>query len=211
MVHEQFQEGDYKEEYDILFDDHSSIVGRNSIDVFNSDEFKRRRCERLYFTYRSKELDNQIEIKLYNSLLTLMDSTVEISSKDREWYHSICNEILTIVNEVEKQKLNITLGVKYFGPMIIGVIEGLVFSSSLDKIFLNAFTNSQSSAVAVLSSIIFMWLNSYFFGLIEKAYPNIEFSFGPIYLNKSQKIRNSLGIVIPFLFDLIFFVLGFIV
>ena len=67
LVHEQFQEGDYEEEYNILFDDQSSISSKNSIDVFRTDEFRRRRSERIWLMYRSKGLNNQIEIKLYMS------------------------------------------------------------------------------------------------------------------------------------------------
>lgn len=210
LVHEQFQEGDYEEEYNILFDDQSSISSKNSIDVFRTDEFRRRRSERIWLMYRSKGLNNQIEIKLYNSFLTLADSTVEISSRDKEWYHSICNEISTIIDEVEKQKINITLGVKYFSATAIGIIEGLLLSFSLNKVFLGMLTDSQFALVGSMSSVIFLWINLYFLGLIEKAYPNIEFAFGPLYLNKSQKIRNSLGIFVPFLIDLVFFSLGFL-
>lgn len=45
LIHKQFQQGDYKEEYELLFDDQSSITGKNNMDVFKSYEFKRRRCE----------------------------------------------------------------------------------------------------------------------------------------------------------------------
>lgn len=208
LVHEQYQPDDYQEEYNILFDDQSSITGKNSIDVFKSDEFKRRRSKHIWFTYRSKGIENKIDIQLYNSLLSVADSTVEISSTDKDWYNSICNKIATIIDEIEMQKFNITFGVKYCGSIFLGIIEGLLLFVTLNRIHPDMFTNSESAIVAGLSSAIFIWINSYFWKLIEKAYPNIEFSFGPVYLNKSQKIRNSLGIFIPFLIDLIFFGLG---
>ena len=44
---------------------------------------------------------------------------------------------------------------------------------------------------------------------IEKAYPNVEFAFGPSYLSKSLKIRHILGIFISLVIDLIFFALGY--
>lgn len=210
LIHEQFQPGDYKEEYDILFDDQSRITAINSIDVFKSDEFKRRRSERIWFEYRSKGFENRIEIYLYNSLLSFGDSKVEISSTDKDWYNSVCNEILTIINEVEKQKFSITLGMKYFASAVLGMIEGLLLSYSLNKILGGMFTDSQFALVISAFGMIFMWINVYFFELLEKAYPNIEFAFGPVYLNKSQKIRNSLGIFFPLLIDLVFFGLGFL-
>lgn len=210
LIHEQFREGDYEEKYDILFDDKSSIIGKNSIDVFKSDEFKRRRCEQLWFTYKSKQFDNEIEVKLYNSLLTSIESSVEIRSTDRDWYNSICNQILTIINEVEKQKLNMTWKVKYIASIIIGVTESILFSCSLDRIFPETLSSSQFAAISSFFSVIFCLINSYFLELINKAYPNVEFSFGPAYLNKSQKIRKSIGILVPFLIDLVFFGLGFL-
>ncbi len=210
LIHEQFREGDYEEKYEILFDDQSSIIGKNSIDVFKSDEFQRRQCEQLRFTYISKELDNEIEVKLYNSLLTSIESSVEIRSTDRDWYNSICNQILTIINEVEKQKLNMTWKVKYIASIIIGVTEGILLSCSLDRIFPGALSSSQLAVISSFFCAIFWLINSYFLELINKAYPNVEFSFGPIYLNKSQKIRKSIGVLVPFLIDLVFFGLGFL-
>jgi hypothetical protein len=54
-----------------------------------------------------------------------------------------------------------------------------------------------------------MSVNLFLFGLIEKAYPNVEFAFGPSYLSKSLKIRHILGIFISLVIDLIFFALGY--
>lgn len=210
LVHEQSQLDDYQEEYEIQFDDQSCITAAKNISVFKSDEFKRRRSERIWFKYRSKEFANKIDISLCNSLLLPIDSTVEISSTDKDWYNSICNEISTIINEVERQRFNFTTGVKCFGMTVISFIEGLLLSFSINKIYGGMFTRSQSAFVASISSVILMLINAYFVDLLAKAYPNIEFAFGPAYLNKSQKIRNSLGIFIPFVIDLILFGLGFI-
>lgn len=208
LIHEQCQPDDYQEEYDILFDDQSSINTTKDITAFKTDEFHRRRSKRIWFTYRSKGFKNKIDIHLYNSLLLENDSTVEISSTDKDWYNSIINEISTIISEIENQKINITVGTKYIGAMVISIFESLIFSNAVEKIFHDIFTNSQFTAIVTFCSMILMLINLYLIGLIEKAYPNVEFSFGPSYLNKSQKIRNSLGIFIPFLIDLIFFGLG---
>ena len=93
LIHKQFQKGDYKEEYELLFDDQSSITGKNNMDVFKSYEFKRRRCERLYFTYKSERLEKIIEIKLYNSVITPIDSSIEIRSDDKDWFNSVFGKI----------------------------------------------------------------------------------------------------------------------
>lgn len=65
LIHKQFQQGDFEEEYVIFFDDKSCIVGKNNMDVFKTYEFKRRRCKRLCFTYKSECLEKSIEINLY--------------------------------------------------------------------------------------------------------------------------------------------------
>ena len=210
LIHEQVQPDDYEEEYNILFDDQSCITGKRSIDVFKSDEFRRRRSERIWFTYRSKGFEKKVEICLYNSLLSPVESTVEITSTDKEWYNSTCNEILTIISEVENQKIKIPYGAKYVGTTIISLVETAIFSYSLERLFPNAFTKSQSNAIVFLCYAILLGVDLWLVELIEKAYPNVEFSFGPVYLNKSQKIRNSLGIFVPFVIDLILFGLGFI-
>lgn len=210
LIHKQFQQGDYKEEYELLFDDQSSITGKNNMDVFKSYEFKRRRCERLYFTYKSERLEKIIEIKLYNSVITPIDSSIEIRSDDKDWFNSICNEISTIISEMEKQKFAITFPVKLYGSLILSSIEGLLISSALDRVFPNVFTRSQSSSLTVAACMVFFLINFYLlFELMRKAFPSVEFSFGPTYLNKSRKIRNSLGVLVPFLIDVIFFAIGY--
>lgn len=210
LVHDQFQQGDYIEEYEVLFDDESCISGADNREVFDSAEFKRRRSKRVWFTYKSKGLKNTVEIKLYNSFLTSANSSVEITSEDRRWYNNLCNEVLSILNEIEKQRFSITYGVKYIGSIIISIIEGLLFACSLNRIFANMFTTSQIIAIGSLSCGLLVIVNSCLFDQIDKAYPNIEFSFGPDYLNKSQKLRKIFGIAIPFLVDVGFFVLGLV-
>ncbi len=210
LLHSQFRTGDYTEEYEILFEDQSSITGNDSVAILASDEFRKRQSQRLWFTYKSKGYDRKIEVRIYNSLLYPNESTVEISSTDRDWYNSICNEMSTIINEMEKQKINITFPIKNLCSMLLGFCESLLFSFSLERIFPSAFTNLQSAVIVGLCCMILVSVNLWLLSLIEKAYPNVEFAFGPSYLSKSLKIRHCFGIFIPLVIDLIFFALGYI-
>lgn len=208
LVHEQFQEGDYREEYEILFDDQSRITGNYSTEVFASDEFKRWRSQSIKFTYRSKDYTNKIDISLYNSVITSSwPSEVEVVSTSQEWYNSICNQLSTVIDEMEKQKIKITTTGKYIASMVLGILETLFLVYSLRTIFIST---AQLTAFTGVFSGLLWGLNAYFLEQIEKAYPNIEFSFGPTYLNTSQKKRKCFGILIPFLIDVLFFVVGLV-
>ena len=194
LLHSQFRTGDYTEEYEILFEDQSSLTGNDSVAILSSDEFRKRQSQRLWFTYKSKEFERRITVRIYNSFRLPTESTIEISSIDRDWYNSICSQMATIINEMEHQKITFST---------------LIFSWSLSRLFPNSFSNSQESAIVGLSCMILMSVNLFLFGLIEKAYPNVEFAFGPSYLSKSLKIRHILGIFISLVIDLIFFALGY--
>lgn len=209
LVHEQFQPEDYEEEYEIWFDDESRITG-NNLDVFKTDEFKRRRSKRISYIYRSKHYDKEIEIRLYNYLVFSVPSEIEICSKDREWFNSICNKILTIVNDMEKQKFSISSSAKLLALLSISTVEGLLLSFSLYNIFSVTITDFDFSIISGILCMILVRINIYFIELIEKAYPNVEFAFGPDYLNKSQKIRKCMWAAAPFAIDLILFALGYI-
>jgi hypothetical protein len=159
LIHNQFQQGDYNEEYNIIFDDQSSITGRNNLNVFKTYEFKRRRCSRLCFTYKSKNLEKSIEIDLYNSVNTLVDSNIEVRSNDKDWFNSICNEISTIISEMERQKLAITFSTKVYGSMVLGPVEGFLVFSAFERVFPNVFTKSQFSSLATVASMILCLIN----------------------------------------------------
>lgn len=210
LIHKQFQQGDFEEEYVIYFDDKSCIVGKNDMDVFKTYEFKRRRCKHLCFTYKSECLEKSIEINLYNSVMTPVNSSIEIRSDDIDWFNSICNEISTVISEIEERKFVITDSTKFFGSLIVSAIETFLTSCAICKIFPNMNTTPKFVFIAMMASIIFLSINYYLlFELMRKAFPSVEFSFGPTYLNKSQKIRNSLGVLVPFLIDVIFFAIGY--
>ena len=105
LLHSQFRTGDYTEEYEILFEDQSSLTGNDSVAILSSDEFRKRQSQRLWFTYKSKEFERRITVRIYNSFRLPTESTIEISSIDRDWYNSICNKMATIINEMEHQKI----------------------------------------------------------------------------------------------------------
>lgn len=104
LLHSQFRTGDYTEEYEILFEDQSSLTGNDSVAILSSDEFRKRQSQRLWFTYKSKEFERRITVRIYNSFRLPTESTIEISSIDRDWYNSICSQMATIINEMEHQK-----------------------------------------------------------------------------------------------------------
>lgn len=105
LLHSQFRTGDYTEEYEILFEDQSSLTGNDSVAILSSDEFRKRQSQRLWFTYKSKEFERRITVRIYNSFRLPTESTIEISSIDRDWHNSICNQMATIINEMEHQKI----------------------------------------------------------------------------------------------------------
>lgn len=41
LLHSQFRTGDYTEEYEILFEDQSSLTGNDSVAILSSDEFRK--------------------------------------------------------------------------------------------------------------------------------------------------------------------------
>ena len=203
LLHSQFRTGDYTEEYEILFEDQSSLTGNDSVAILSSDEFRKRQSQRLWFTYKSKEFERRITVRIYNSFRLPTESTIEISSIYRDWNNSICNQMATIKKSPFPPFAN------YIVSAIASLVESLIFSWSLSRLFPNSFSNSQESAIVGLSCMILMSVNLFLFGLIEKAYPNVEFAFGPSYLSKSLKIRHILGIFISLVIDLIFFALGY--
>lgn len=84
LLHSQFRTGDYTEEYEILFEDQSSLTGNDSVAILSSDEFRKRQSQRLWFTYKSKEFERRITVRIYNSFRLPTESTIEISSIDRD-------------------------------------------------------------------------------------------------------------------------------
>ena len=178
LLHSQFRTGDNTEEYEILFEDQSSLTGNDSVAILSSDEFRKRQSQRLWFTYKSKVFERRITVRIYNSFLLPTESTIEISSIDRDWYNSICNQMATIINEMEHQKITFPPFANYIVSAIASLVESLIFSWSLSRLFPNSFSNSQKSAIVGLSCMILMSVNLFLFGLIEKAYPNVEFAFG---------------------------------
>lgn len=209
LVQNQFKEDDYKDCFDIGFCDGSCIEG-SDMDIFSTDQFKRRTSERIAFTYHSKGYENKLEIKLYNSAVSPLDSEVMIKSTNQDWFDSILNQINTIIEEIETQRIKITDSIKYVGLSIISIVEALILNYSLCKIVLNPIPIELSSILTGVFAMFFSLLNVYFLSKIEKAYPKIEFMFGPEHMNTSKKIRRVFGILMPLLIDLIFFALGFI-
>lgn len=127
LLHSQFRTGDYTEEYEILFEDQSSLTGNDSVAILSSDEFRKRQSQRLWFTYKSKEFERRITVRIYNSFRLPTESTIEISSIDRDWYNSICSQMATIINEMEHQKSPFPPFANYIVSAIASLVESLIF------------------------------------------------------------------------------------
>ncbi len=203
FVHGQAKDDDYEESYEIAFDDDSEISNRGGTDIFASDEFTHRRAKKITIRYASKGYGKRIYINLYNSVLSSLDCEIEITSKDKEWYNSTCNQIKTIIDEIEPQKFCLSQSAKAIISGALGIIEALMLAYTLN----NPGDASRAFFISVYT-LFFASINAWFLDGLSIAYPNIEFSFGPSYLNKSRKIRRALGILIPFLIDLVLFFLG---
>lgn len=205
LFQDQFEENDYEREISLYFSDDSQISGQD-IDVFTADEFKRRLCKIVRFSYASKGFEKRLEIWLYNTAIFDVVGKVEIISSDKGWYDSIINRITTLFGEVEKQKP--VEKYIYFAVGSLSVLEAILFSLSLTKVFSNIFTAGTMPYLSCGSTMLFFLINWRLADQLSKAYPKVEFAFGPEHLNSSKKIRKIVGIIIPFVVDVVFFVLG---
>lgn len=207
LLHDQAQPDDYEEEYEIIFNDQSRIKGERTIDVFRSDEFKRRRSVYIQLTYASRGYEKSVRVTLYDSSVYQSRSTVEISSTDKAWYNRICNEMTTIISEMEGQKLQFVHDLKYLIVILFVLIEWILLSYLLKRFF-PGFTGVLVDFVGFLGIAILGLMNLWFVESVADAYPKFEFAFGPTYLNRSRGIRKSLGIFVPILIEVILVLVG---
>lgn len=205
LFQDQFEENDYEREISLYFSDDSQISGQD-IDVFTADEFKRRLCKIVRFSYASKGFEKRLEIWLYNTAIFDVVGKVKIISSDKGWYDSIINKITTLFGEVERQKP--VEKYIYFAVGSLSVLEAILLSLSLTKVFSNIFTAGTMPYLSCGSTMLFFLINWRLADQLSKAYPKVEFAFGPEHLNSSKKIRKIVGIIIPFVIDVVFFVLG---
>ena len=208
MFKDQYSDDDYERCIRLDFDDESMIQG-DDIDIFATDAFKRRRCMSIRFGYASKSYIRCLKIRLNNSALGVSDSEVEVCSSDQTWYDSMLNRLETIFSEVENQKRF----ARYPGliSIILSNIEAILLCITLFNLL---SVKSKVFAVILLYGVLgsFLWLvNITLIERLKKAYPCIEFSFGPTHLNESLRLRQMIIVAIPFIIDVVFFVIGLFV
>ena len=206
-INEQYKEGDYTKRFTLQFDDKSEVRG-DDLDVFATEAFKRRQCETIRFEYAAKGYDKQITIKLYNKAISILDSQLEVESTDQVWYESMLKRLETILDDAEKQhwvgQFTVPLSI------VLSIIEAALLSVAINKLLPELSQNSLSSLIA-MSIVLICFLNLFLSLRLRKAYPSIEFAFGPMHRNTSFRLKQVIGILIPLVVDVVFFVLGLII
>jgi len=156
--------------------------------------------------------NNKKEIKL---CLTengdVFSSFIEIVGDDLDWVYSIEKKLNELLDAVEPIKFYY----EKYSSLILTIIIMSIGFFCLNLMVLVLNTNYQTFSVYILKFqnldkllqfniiVLLSWLigfiGSIFFPFLEKinqkfsrAFPSIEFDFGPIHLRKSRKIRNYL-------------------
>lgn len=205
----QFSVDDCIGDVTIAFQDGSSISG-DDIDIFEDDSFERRISKKIYIRFKTNDYFNKIRITLYNSAICDYPSIVEIESTDKQWYESAITCVDTIINEIKPQK-NIKDYFEFLIANISTIIETVFFVLILDNFGLFQKLSEVSTIMLTMSFYVAMaGLNFKLVSHIKSLYPNIEFDFGPDFCNKTKKFRKKYAIGLPFVIDLILFILSFI-
>ena len=205
LFEDLFEENDYQREISLYFNDDSQISSQG-IDIFKTDEFRRRLCECITFKYASKGYDRKVEVTLCNSaIMTHSTSKIEIFSKDKEWYDRTINRFITILNEVEHQK-----PIEKYSNIIttvLSTVESSLLFFTLIKLSPGSYDNTMPFLMACIM-ISVLCFNYSLMAQLCKAFPRVEFAFGPAHLNPSKRIRKVLNIIVPLAVDVAFFILG---
>lgn len=205
LFREQFSEKDYVREIRLFFEDESRIRG-NDIDIFSSDEFKRRRCKSVEFDLASSGYERHIQISLNNPVNWLHDSWVEVRSTDKTWYESMLKRMENVIDEMESQ-VKFTRH-PYILSLLISAVEAIIFSLAVPKLLSLKATVYGYVVLTMLSFVVLYILNSILIEGLKKVYPNVEFAFGPTHSNTALKKRKIIGVLIPFGLDIALFILG---
>ena len=199
------QKKEFRKKIKIVFDDDSEKENDN-IDIIEREELNRRICKKIYFTYNTNNFDDEVEVCLINSSILRYSSYVKISSNDEVWYNSIVNNINTILEEIEPQniisKYNILITfILVFIEILLAII--ILFNPIQKPINYKGVITSSLSIF-----LFFITINISTPSHIEKIFPKVEFAFGSDYKNKPKILRKLYVIGIPFLINIILFILG---
>lgn len=205
LVNDQLAENDLEHSFTLEFVDGTIITG-SAIDIFSVDEFKRRCCKGISINYKSEKMKKSIYVHLHASLYTrFIDSAIVVSSTDKTWYDATINQFYSIVKDIKNQPRIL----KYAIPLLFGLslVESILLTYGLSAL-LHIPENSTSYGLSIVITSLTVLINIWLFELLKKAYPSIELNFGPDHQNKSKKIRNVIYVAIPFIVDIILFILG---
>lgn len=205
LFSEQFSEDNYKNEISLHFEDESKVSG-NNIDIFSSDEFKRRRCKSVKFEMASCGYERVFKIELNNPDAWLDKSYVEVMSKDKVWYESMVNRVETVIGETEDQVSIVRH--PYVLAVGMSLVEAVIFVFSLLRVLSLRTTVYGYIVFIFFSGALLFVLNSFLVEKLKTVYPQVEFAFGPTHNNKVLKRRKIIALVIPFVFDILLFILG---
>lgn len=206
LFREQFSENDYISEITLFFEDESRIRG-NDIDIFSSDEFKRRRCKSVEFELASSGYKRYIQISLNNPVNWLHDSWVEVRSTDKTWYESMLKRMENVIDEMEDQVSFMRHPYVLAGG--ISIAEAIILVLSLLKVLSLRTTVYGYIVFIFLSGALLLSLNSFLVEKLKTVYPQVEFAFGPTHNNKVLKKRKIIALLIPLIFDIVLGILGF--
>lgn len=202
---ELYSDDDYLRLIRLRFDDDSVIEG-DAIDVFSTDAFKRRMCKAIRFEYTSKHYERYLRLELINYALWTIKSEIEIRSTDQVWYEAMLNRWETAVNEVEDQKRFVRhLDI---ATILLSMFEAALFSVIVQLKFISTKIGFISVLLLVVSYSVFFLINCHLAEKVEKAYPRVEFAFGPMHRNDSIKKKHVIGLAVPFIIDVLLSVLS---
>lgn len=206
LFREQFSEEDYTNEISLCFEDESRLSG-NDIDIFSSDEFKRRRCKSVNFELASSGFERVLKIELNNPVSWLEKSFVEVRSTDKVWYESMLNRIETVIDEMEDQVSFMRHPYVLAGG--ISIAEAIILVLSLFRVLSLRTTVYGYIVFIFLSGALLFVLNFFLVEKLKTVYPQVEFAFGPTHNNKVLKRRKIITLLIPIVLDIVLGILGF--
>ena len=94
--------------------------------------------------------------------------------------------------------------------IVLSMIEAALLVVAINKLLPELSQNALSSLIA-LSIGLLCYLNLFLTSRLKKAYPSVEFAFGPMHRNTSFKLKRVIEISIPLVVDVVFFVLGLVI
>lgn len=196
IVMDEFSDEYSDRKFKVNFWDDSSITG-DSEDVFNNSYFERKRSKEIVIECFNRGLSNYIRIDLCDSYY-LDKSSITVDSDDSYWYNAMVSRFTEFIEETESQNILCIVGNHLFSSVILFVIgyplsycSGILIDEMLKNynIVLSVFLNYLVVIFIVLLNFALSW---YLINFLKKAFPSVEFCFGPEHMNSGLKIRKTI-------------------